>query len=151
MAAPRLPAPPPEYERQYFDLFNQALTNYFNTLDNPGLLRGTSLQLSGFSNPASTTQALVLPMSTTLTATALVGDTTLSVVSTTDFTTTGVVTIENEKIAYTGVTSTTITGCTRGQLGTTAAEHAVDSVVVNSGQVGAVYRNPLTSQLLIVP
>jgi len=151
MAAPRLPAPPAEYERQYFDLFNQALTNYFNTLDNPGLLRGTNLQLSGYLNSASTTQSLVLPPSTNLSTAALVGDTTLNVTSTTNFDTAGVVTIENEKITYTGLTSTTLTGCTRGQYGTTAAAHALSSVVVNSGQIGTVYRDPVTSHLLIVP
>lgn len=151
MAAPRLPSPPGSYERQYFDQLNQALTNYFNTLDNPGLLRGTTLQLSGYANASSTTLSLVLPPSTNLSVAALIGDTTLNVVSTTNFDTTGVVTIENEKITYTGLTSTTLTGCTRGQYGTTAAAHASSSVVVNSGQTGTVYRDPVTSHLLIVP
>lgn len=37
--------------------------------------------------------------------------------------------IDNEIIRYTGVTATTFTGCTRGQLGTTAAAHDDDSTV----------------------
>jgi hypothetical protein len=151
MAAPRLPSPPAEWDRQYFDLFIQTLNTYFNTLDNPGNLRGATLQLAGYINGSSTTQALVLPITTNLTVAALVGDTTLTVASTTNFAATGVITVENEKIAYTGLTATTITGCTRGQFGTTAAAHALDSPVVNNGQTGTVYRDPLTSHLLIVP
>jgi hypothetical protein len=151
MAAPRLPSPPVSYDRQYFDLFIQTLNTYFNTIDNPGNLRGATLQLAGYTNASSTTQALVLPITTNLTVAALIGDTTLTVASTTNFTATGVITIENEKISYTGTTPTTFTGCLRGQLGTTAAIHATRTPVVNSGQVGTVYRDPLNSHLLIVP
>lgn len=151
MAAPRLPSAPVEYERSYFDLFIQTLTTYFNTLDNPGNLRGSTLQLAGYANASSTVQALVLPISTNLSVSALAADTTINVTSTTNFDSSGVITIENEKIVYTGVTPTTITGCTRGQFGTTAAAHALNSVVVNNGQTGTVYRDPLTSHLLIVP
>ena len=151
MAAPRLPSPPSEYDRQYFDAFIQALTIYFNTLDNPGDLRGATLQLAGYLNASSGTQALVLPTSTNLDGALTAIDTTITVDSTTNFTASGVITIENEKISYTGTTPTTFTGCLRGQLGTTAAIHATRTPVVNSGQVGTVYRDPLTSHLLIVP
>lgn len=151
MAAPRLPSPPPEYERQYFDMFIQALNIYFNTLDNPGDIRGATLQLAGYLNASSGTQALVLPTSTNLDGALTSTATTITVDSTTNFTSSGVITVENEKITYTGTTPTTLTGCTRGQLGTVAAAHVTRTPVVNSGQVGTVYRNPLTSQLLIVP
>jgi hypothetical protein len=151
MSAPRLPSPPVEWDIQYFNLFIQTLTTYFNTLDNPGNLRGATLQLAGYANASSTTQALVLPITTNLSVAALAGDTTLTVTSTTNFDATGVVTVENEKITYTGLTATTITGCARGQFGTTAAAHALNSAVVNNGQTGTVYRDPLTSHLLIVP
>jgi hypothetical protein len=43
--------------------------------------------------------------------------------STTNLPTAGTVKIEDEEIAYTGKTATTITGCSRGQNGTTAAQH----------------------------
>lgn len=41
----------------------------------------------------------------------------------------GVVTIDSEKILYTGVTSNSLTGCTRGYDGTTAASHIQYSTV----------------------
>jgi hypothetical protein len=49
--------------------------------------------------------------------------TTLPVVSTSGFRSVGVVRINNEIISYTGKTSTSFTGCTRGDLGTSNASH----------------------------
>ena len=49
--------------------------------------------------------------------------TTITVVSTTAFTTTGAIWIDGEYITYTGKTSTDFTGCVRGADGTTAASH----------------------------
>lgn len=151
MAAPRLPAPPADWDQRYFNLFIQTLTNYFNTLDNPGDLRGANLRLAGYANASSTTQALVLPVTTNLTVALTSSGTTITVTSTTNFPASGVITIGNEKIDYTGVTSTTFTDCTRGQYGTTAVSHLVGEAVVASGVTGTVYRDPLTSNLKIVP
>lgn len=55
--------------------------------------------------------------------------TTITVDSTEDFPSAGTMNIGSEKISYTGVTSTTFTGCTRGASGTTAASHS-DNVEV---------------------
>ena len=49
--------------------------------------------------------------------------TTISVVKTISFTTSGTVQINNEKITYTGVDGTNLTGCTRGAESTSAADH----------------------------
>ena len=49
--------------------------------------------------------------------------TTITVASTTGFDSSGTIFIENEQITYTGTTSTTFTGATRGANGTTAASH----------------------------
>lgn len=49
--------------------------------------------------------------------------TTITVDSTADFPSAGTITIGSEKITYTGITSTTFTGCARGAGGTTAAAH----------------------------
>ena len=49
--------------------------------------------------------------------------TTVTVDSTADFPSAGTITIGSEKITYTGITSTTFTGCARGAGGTTAAAH----------------------------
>jgi hypothetical protein len=49
---------------------------------------------------------------------------TVTVQATTGFPTVGVILVESELITYTGITSTTFTGCVRGTNGTTAAAHA---------------------------
>lgn len=61
--------------------------------------------------------------STTLSSGVSDSDTTLTVSSTTSFASTGALSIESEIIFYTGTTSTTFTGCLRGQDGTIAAAH----------------------------
>ena len=58
--------------------------------------------------------------------------TTITVDSTTDFEAIGTVTIGAENITYTGKTSTTFTGCTRGADSTSAATHADDATVTRS-------------------
>jgi hypothetical protein len=62
-------------------------------------------------------------------------NTTVTVTSTTGFTTTGSILIGSETITYTGVTATTFTGCTRGTSGAgsgAATTHANGSAVVQS-------------------
>jgi len=58
--------------------------------------------------------------------------TTITVVSTTGFPTSGTIDIDTELITYTGKTATTFTGCTRGANGTTAASHLSAAVVTNA-------------------
>ena len=55
--------------------------------------------------------------------------TTITVDSTEDFPSAGTINIGSEKISYTGVTSTTFTGCTRGADGTSAASHSDNAEV----------------------
>lgn len=55
--------------------------------------------------------------------------TTITVDSTTDFSSSGTIYIDDETIYYTGKTTTTFTGCTRGADSTTAVAHADNSVV----------------------
>ena len=56
-------------------------------------------------------------------------DTTITVDSTTAFTSSGVLLIGSELITYSGKTPTTFTGCVRGVAGTTAAAHLDNAVV----------------------
>ena len=56
-------------------------------------------------------------------------DTTITVDSTSGFQSQGRIVIESEVISYTGKTTTTFTGCSRGEEGTTAATHADDITV----------------------
>lgn len=77
-----------------------------------------------------TTDAYASGPSTTLTAQLLSGATSASVTNVSTWPTSGFFVCENEVIRYTGKTgSTTLTGLTRGQIGTTAATHANGSTV----------------------
>ena len=58
--------------------------------------------------------------------------TTITVVSTAAFTTTGAIWIEGEYITYSGKTATDFTGCTRGADGTVAASHLTGVAVYQS-------------------
>ena len=56
----------------------------------------------------------------------------ITVDSTTDFQSKGTITIDSEQISYTGKTSTTFTGITRGANSTTGATHADNAVVTRT-------------------
>jgi len=66
---------------------------------------------------------------TLLTASHTNSVTTLTVADTTDFPTKGYVVVKRELISYTGKTSTTLTGCTRGVGGTTADAYLPGTIV----------------------
>ena len=77
--------------------------------------------------------------------------TTVTVASTTGFTSTGVIFILGEQISYTGITSTTFTGCTRGANSTTAASHATGvqvALFTNGGVPQFIVRTPDNNYLL---
>ena len=69
--------------------------------------------------------------------------TTITVDSTTGFSTVGTILIGSEQVTYTGVSSTTFTGCTRGANSTSAAAHLDNAVVqqywtqIDTGRTGA--------------
>jgi len=58
--------------------------------------------------------------------------TTITVDSTSGYASTGKILIDDEVISYTGITSTTFTGCTRGSSGTTATYHDNDDAVTTA-------------------
>ena len=77
--------------------------------------------------------------------------TTVTVNSTTGFDSTGTLYIGNEQVTYTGTSSTTFTGCTRGANSTTAASHSDDVVVAQFERGGVpeyVVRTPDNNYLL---
>jgi len=69
--------------------------------------------------------------------TGTTGPITVSVTSTTGFSSTGEIKIDSEVLTYTGITATTFTGCSRGTNGTTAATHLVNAGVVQTFGWGA--------------
>lgn len=83
---------------------------------------------------------------TTLSSSVSSSDTTLTVVSTADFASSGVISIEGEVIFYTGKTSTTFTGCVRGADGTVADTH--DSDVAVQGLIVAAHHNTLAEAVI---
>lgn len=74
------------------------------------------------------TPARITGKITKLTADASATDTTLTVSSTTGFS--SPIWIGTERITYTGTTATTFTGCTRGTNGTAQQKHATNSAVL---------------------
>ena len=68
-------------------------------------------------------------VSTSLTVELAIGGATANVTSTTDLPNQGYVKIDSEYIHYSGRTSNTLTGLSRGKFGTSAALHVVDSTV----------------------
>jgi hypothetical protein len=124
VAAPNLPLAPNEYNRQYADQLNNVLRLYFNRLDailaqlkvGEGAIDGSGVRFpyGAFSDTAYTTLSANINNSVT----------TIPVVSTTNFPTVGQIRIAAEVITYTGITSTSFTGCTRGARGSANAAHS---------------------------
>lgn len=84
-------------------------------------------------------------LQTTL-ATALgTGDTSVVLASSTGFPVAGGVTIDNEVIFYTNISGATLTGCTRGADGTTAASHSVGVPV--GASIIAFHHNGLMAEI----
>jgi len=77
--------------------------------------------------------------------------TTITVVSTAGFATTGTLFILGEQVSYTGITSTTFTGCSRGANSTTAVSHASGvqvALFTNGGVPQFIVRTPDNNYLL---
>ena len=127
--APLLPFAPVQYERGYHDTLNNILRQYFNTLDNfiaqlnAGALNTLALPQGAFFQDGVTTLSANINNSVT----------TIPVVSTTGFQNAGALLIGAELITYTGKTTTSFTGCVRGQFGSSNAAH-VSGVYVAEGQ-----------------
>ena len=124
---PRLPAAPVEYDQRFIDATLSILRQYFNTIDNfaqplTDSYGGAYLRFpygAFHQNGSTTLSANITNVSTTP----------ISVASTSAFPSTGWILIESEVISYTGVTSTTFTGITRGVLGTTNVAHTAGAAI----------------------
>jgi hypothetical protein len=124
VAAPSLPTPPREYDPVYIEQFNNILRLYFNRLNSlfgqlsteSGVIDGSvvSFPYGAFQDTAYTTLSGNINNSVT----------TIPVVSTTGFPAVGQLRIASEVITYTGITTTTFTGCTRGARGSANAAHS---------------------------
>ena len=129
-AVPNLPLGTDQYSRQYQDQFANVLRLYFNQIHNFEQLFTTNTggALLKFPNGAFHQDG-----ATTLTgAMTNVSTTPIQVVSTNLFESAGHLLIGSELIAYTGKTSTTFTGITRGVYGTTNTSHSIGDAVTEA-------------------
>ncbi len=144
IAAPNLPLATVEYSSQYQEQLNNVLRLYFNRIQ----------AILGQLDTNATTAVLQVPYgsffqdgATFLAANMTnVSTTPIQVVSTTGFTPSGGLLIEDELIKYTGKTSTTFTGITRGVYGTTNVAHTAGVAVTESLGVP----NATTAQAMIL-
>lgn len=92
----------------------------------------------GSTGPTATTTlngALTTVGNTILSGAITSTDTTIGVASTATLSASGSVLIDSEIISYSGVTATTLTGCTRAASGSTAATHAAATGVIQYSTV----------------
>jgi len=89
------------------------------------------------------------PLETTASQQILVGDSTITVGSTSGFATAyGILSIDDELVIYTAKTATQFTGCQRGSFGTSAAQHA-SGVTVKANMVSG-FLTALQSAVLAI-
>jgi hypothetical protein len=88
-------------------------------------------QVGGINNSVTTipVNTLTTGIPTTLTSALLAGVTTIPVVSTAAFPTSGILMIDSEQIAYSGKTATSFTGASRGHNGTSDVGHLINTEV----------------------
>ena len=139
----------------YLDVTSSIQTKLNNKLNLSGGTLTGALTLA--SDPTANLQAATkqyvdnksnAAISTTLTSAMTATDTTANVTSTAGFLSSGYLLIDSELISYTGKTSTSFTGLTRGSSGTTAATHN------NAAKVGFISSSggisPVTASRVLV-
>ena len=112
----------------------------------------TILQYNDYINRENVTQEDEI-VTTTLAEALDASETEIDLTSSTGFDSTGTIFIENEEITYTGISTNTLTGCTRGANGTTAATHANGTSVAqfDNGAVPRFIVRTLDNNFLLFP
>ena len=110
------------------------------------------LQYNDYINRESVTQEDEI-VTTTLAEALDASETEIDLTSSTGFDSTGKIFIENEEITYTGISTNTLTGCTRGANGTTAATHDNGTSVAqfDNGAVPRFIVRTLDNNFLLFP
>lgn len=142
--SPTLPLAPVQYQQKYADELNNILRLYFNQIDT--LI--SQLGIGALNTLALPQGAFFQDGVTTLTSNISNSDTTIPVAATDSFQNAGTILIGSELIKYTGKTTGSFTGCTRGQYGSAAAAH-LSGVYVGEAQAAtapvALYMSNTTS------
>ena len=112
----------------------------------------TILQYNDYINRENVTQEDEI-VTTTLAEALDASETEIDLTSSTGFDSTGTIFIENEEITYTGISTNTLTGCTRGANGTTAATHDTGTSVAqfDNGAVPRFIVRTLDNNFLLFP
>ena len=112
----------------------------------------TILQYNDYINRENVTQEDEI-VTTTLAEALDASETEIDLTSSTDFDSAGTIFIENEEITYTGISTNTLTGCTRGANGTTAATHDNGTSVAqfDNGAVPRFIVRTLDNNFLLFP
>jgi len=112
----------------------------------------TILQYNDYINRENVTQEDEI-VTTTLAEGLDASETEIDITSSTGFDSTGKIFIENEEITYTGISTNTLTGCTRGANGTTAATHDNGTSVAqfDNGAVPRFIVRTLDNNFLLFP
>ena len=112
----------------------------------------TILQYNDYINRENVTQEDEI-VTTTLAEALDASETEIDITSSTGFDSTGKIFIENEEITYTGISTNTLTGCTRGANGTTAATHDNGTSVAqfDNGAVPRFIVRTLDNNFLLFP
>ena len=112
----------------------------------------TILQYNDYINRENVTQEDEI-VTTTLAEALDATETEIDITSSTGFDSTGTIFIENEEITYTGISTNTLTGCTRGANGTTAATHdnATSVAQFDNGAVPRFIVRTLDNNFLLFP
>ena len=112
----------------------------------------TILQYNDYINRENVTQEDEI-VTTTLAEALDASETEIDLTSSTGFDSTGTIFIENEEITYTGISTNTLTGCTRGANSTTAATHDNGTSVAqfDNGAVPRFIVRTLDNNFLLFP
>lgn len=114
--------------------FTRAAGSFFTDAKTARLRQGDKVAVTGTANQGTALNGAVASTSST----------TLTVDDTTMFPSTGAILIDSEWILYTGKTSTTFTGCTRGAFASTAATHADNAAVVPVKTIASITATVIT-------
>jgi hypothetical protein len=149
--APNLGDPPLQYSQSYMSRLLRTLTQYFNTLDNPGHVQGSTANFSYY-NGNEFIRGLV--KTGTLSGSTGAGATSILLVDASMFPTSGTAYIldtsqgsASDKIVYTGKSGNTLTGVS----GTTTT-HRQGLLIVASARTGEVFADETNGYALhIIP
>tara|TARA_X000001382_G_C3144373_1_gene170746 strand:+ start:68 stop:1000 length:933 start_codon:yes stop_codon:yes gene_type:complete len=131
--------------------YNTARIVKDSTLTSSGA-RLTGLSYNEYINNEHITQEDEIT-TTTLAEALDASETEIDLTSSTGFDATGTIFIENEEITYTGISTNTLTGCTRGANSTTAATHSTSTQVAQftGGAVPRYVVRTLDNNYLLYP